>query len=102
MNPPAQKQGCTPYWRAAHFLRRVRQERRNQQCRSAAVLGCEFPPRPGARIANWRRDAAKTRSQGRLRYVLLPRRAYTKIGMHVKFAWPNKKADKTNGFARLF
>jgi hypothetical protein len=29
--------------------------------RSAAVLGCGFGHRPGARLRNWRRDAAITR-----------------------------------------
>ena len=35
---------------------------------SAAVPGCEFAHRPGARSWNWRRDAALTRRRGRLRY----------------------------------
>jgi hypothetical protein len=35
---------------------------------SAAVPGCEFKHRPGARLGNWRRDAAPTRRRGRLRY----------------------------------
>jgi hypothetical protein len=36
---------------------------------SAAVPGCGFWHRPGARTRNWRRDAASTRRRGRLRYV---------------------------------
>ena len=35
---------------------------------SAAVPGCGFKHRPGARSLNWRRDAATTRRRGRLRY----------------------------------
>ena len=38
------------------------------QC-SAAVRGCGFEHRLGARAKNWRRDAALTRRRGRLRYV---------------------------------
>ncbi len=45
--------------------------------RSAAVPGCEFLHRPGAGNkcdeefcgTHWRRDAARTRRRGRLRYV---------------------------------
>lgn len=36
--------------------------------RSAAVPGCGFEHRPGARSSHWRRDAAITRRRGRLRY----------------------------------
>ena len=36
---------------------------------SAAVLGCGFEHRLGARATNWRRDAAPTRRRERLRYV---------------------------------
>ncbi len=44
--------------------------------RSAAVPGCEFEHRPGACFSfatnvYWRRDAARTRSRGRLHYSLL-------------------------------
>jgi len=44
--------------------------------RSAAVPGCEFEHRPGACSSfatnvYWRRDAARTRSRGRLRYKLV-------------------------------
>jgi hypothetical protein len=36
---------------------------------NAAVLGGGFPHRPGAaHLPNWRRDAARTRRRGRLRY----------------------------------
>jgi hypothetical protein len=35
---------------------------------SAAVLGCGFEHRPGARAKTWRRDAASTRRRGHLRY----------------------------------
>ena len=48
---------------------------RIRDCRSAAVLGCEFLHRLGAgpfesASEPWGRDAAKTRRRGRLRYKL--------------------------------
>ena len=36
---------------------------------SAAVSGCGFAHRLGARVRGWRRDAARTRRRGRLRYI---------------------------------